>query len=142
MTIVLLEEGATASGVQRKFYRPPYEKGEAYIQVPRSFWSTGLVGRLTGAGVSMYLVALALTRHDQPRFYLTGEFFDSHFGISRSSRKRGLKELQEEGVLSVESVESIDFTTMKNRRRNVYTIEGDFKQPAAWTGDEQPATSN
>lgn len=138
VTIVLNNEaGARSSEDDPIRYTLPYEN-EAYLQVPRAFWSSGLVGDLTGAGVAMYLIALALTRHELPKFYLSGEFFDAHFGISRSTRKRGLKELQDKGVLTVESVESLDFTTMRKRRRNVYTITNEFKQPAAWEG-EQPA---
>lgn len=110
-------------------YFPPYES-EPYIPIPRSFWVEGLAGALSGAGIAMYLVSLAMTRHDQPHFFLSGDFFDERFGISRSSRKRGLAELVAREVLTVRSVESIDLMTFRKVRRNVYTVAESFVQPA------------
>jgi len=110
-------------------YLPPYER-EPYISVPRAFWSSGTAGSLSGAGVAMYLVALAMTRHDDPEFFLSGEFFDERFGISRSSRKRGLSELAKAGVLSVRVVETVDLESFRQLRRNVYTVTESFLQPA------------
>ena len=110
-------------------YYPPYEV-EPYISIPRAFWATGLAGKLSGAGVAMYLVALAMTRHTDPDFFLSGEFFEERFGISRSSRKRGLAELIKYGALTVRSVESVDLATFRRVKRNVYTVAKEFSQPA------------
>lgn len=129
--IILKNESGQDQPLGIRQYRPPYEL-EPYIQVPRTFWTSGLVGRLSGAGVAMYLVSLALTRHDQTDFFLAGRFFEERFGISRSSRKRGLSELTDEGVLTVESVESVDLVTFRRRRRNVYTLSDTFRQRAPW----------
>jgi hypothetical protein len=114
-------------------YRPPYgETAEPYLSIPRSFWTSGIAGQLSGAGAAMYLVALAMTRHDDPKFFITGEFFDDRFGISRSSRKRGLAELVKLGVLSVEILESPDLVTFRKMRRNLYTVAPAFLEPAPW----------
>jgi hypothetical protein len=110
-------------------YLTPYDR-EPYISVPRAFWSSGTAGRLSGAGVAMYLVSLAMTRHDDPDFFLSGEFFDERFGISRSSRKRGLSELAKAGVLTVRVVETVDIESFRQLRRNVYTVAEPFLQPA------------
>lgn len=110
-------------------YIPPYEF-EPYLSIPRAFWATGLAGKLSGAGIAMYLVALAMTRHTDPDFFLSGEFFEERFGISRSSRKRGLAELIKHGALTVRSVESVDLATFRRVRRNVYTVTKEFLQPA------------
>jgi hypothetical protein len=110
-------------------YRPPYEI-EPYISVPRTFWTTGLAGRLSGAGVAMYLVSLAMTRHDDPEYWLSGAFFDERFGISRSTRKRGLAELAENGVIEARSVGTVDISTFRIVRRNIYTVANQYLQPA------------
>lgn len=129
--ITLLDEVAWAYGpTEPTSYVLPY--GEPYIPVPRTLWSTGVVGRLSGAGVAMYLCALALTRHDDAEFFVSAAFFESRFGISRSSRKRGLAELVAEGVLDVRVEESIDLDTFRKRRRNLYTVNAGFRQPAPW----------
>ena len=110
-------------------YLPPYDI-EPYLPVPRTFWTRGLAGDLSGAGVAMYLVSHAMTRHDEPDFFLSGEFFEERFGISRSSKKRGLAELVKHGVLEVRSDSSIDIQTWRNIRRNIYSLHAAFMQPA------------
>ena len=119
-------------------YTPPYG-GESYLSIPRAFWATGTAGKLSGAGVAMYLVSLAMLRDDFPAFFLTGKFFEERFGISRSSKKRGLAELVNHGVLTVESVVGIDFTTFRRARRNVYTITDAFMPPAPKKAPEEQA---
>ncbi|MFB2554899.1 hypothetical protein [Herbiconiux liangxiaofengii] len=85
----------------------------------------------------MYLVSLAMTRHNDPEFWLSGAFFDDRFGISRSTRKRGLAELAENGVLTSRSVSTVDIGTFRIVRRNVYTVADEYLQPAP---KENPAT--
>ena len=109
-------------------YEPPYGH-EPYLPIPRSFWTQGLAGSLSGAGVAMYLCALALTRHDAPEFFISTSFFDERYGISRSSRKRGLAELAERGVLTVHVEEALDTNTFRRVRRNVYRIAKAYRQP-------------
>lgn len=113
-------------------YVPPYGL-EQYIPVPRSFWTRGLAGELSGAGIAMYLCSLALTRSDDPEFFISGAHFDERYGISRSSRKRGLAELTERGVLTVRVDETIDFKTFRKVRRNIYRLAKRYRQPEAWT---------
>ena len=112
-------------------YEPPYRK-EAYLPVPRSFWAEGLAGELSGAGVSMYLCALALTRNDDPEFFISANHFDDRYGISRSSRKRGLAELAEHGVLTIRLEEEIDAATFRKVRRNVYRLTTKYRHPEPW----------
>lgn len=109
-------------------YEPPYGH-EPYLPIPRSFWVGGLAGSLSGAGVAMYLCALALTRHDEPEFFISTSFFDERYGISRSSRKRGLAELAERGVLTVRMEEALDTNTFRRVRRNVYRLAKAYRQP-------------
>lgn len=131
VVILLKDESLTRTeDGEHRVYQPPYDL-EPYISIPRSFWTSGLAGRLSGAGIAMYLVALAMTRHDDPEFWLSGSFFDDRFGISRSTRKRGLAELAELGVLTSRSLGTVDVTTFRVVRRNIYTVAAEFLQPAA-----------
>lgn len=124
----------TADGAPNP-YVAPYGL-EQYIPVPRTFWTRNLAGELSGAGVAMYLCALALTTSDDPEFFIAGSFFDDRFGISRSSRKRGLAELAERGVLTY-TVESYnDLLTHRRVRRNIYRVAKRFQQPEAWAAPE------
>lgn len=145
-----MEDRTKVGGVVPAPYLPPYGQGQSYLTVPRAFWTEGLAGSLSGAGLAMYLVALAMTRHDSPEFYLVGSFFDARFGISRSSRKRGLSELVDRGVLSVRVEETVDLATFRKLRRNIYEVAPAYLQlppretPAAEveepTREEEPPT--
>lgn len=133
LEIILCNESQpeTAAG-DPNLYVPPYGL-EQYIPVPRSFWTRGLAGELSGAGIAMYLCSLALTRSDDPEFFIAGAHFEERYGISRSSRKRGLAELTERGVLTVRVEETIDFKTFRKVRRNIYRLAKRYRQPEAWT---------
>lgn len=121
-------------------YTAPYGE-EPYLPIPRSFWTERLAGTLSGAGIAMYLCALAMTRSDDPEFFISARFFDERYGISRSSRKRGLAELTERGVLTVSLEETLDTNTFRKVRRNVYRLAKPYRQPTAWSppeGEMQP----
>lgn len=116
-------------------YLPPYGL-EQYIPVPRTFWTRNLARDLSGAGIAMYLCALALTTSDDPEFFISGSFFDERYGISRSSRKRGLAELADHRVLTYRVEESTDLLTHRKVRRNIYRVAKRFRQPEAWIAPE------
>jgi hypothetical protein len=123
-------------------YEPPYGS-EPYLPIPRAFWTGSLAGELSGAGVAMYFCALAMTRHDDPEFFISTSFFDERYGISRSSRKRGLAELTDLGVLTVRVEEALDTNTFRRVRRNIYRLAKPYQQPVPWVDpdvkkDESP----
>lgn len=143
-TEIILRNESTpiAANGRAAAYVPPYGI-EPYLPVPRAFWTAGLAGRLSGAGVAMYLCALAMTRSDDPEFFISTSFFDERYGISRSSRKRGLAELTEHGVLTTRVEETLDTHTFRKVRRNVYRLSKAFQQPPAWAapGDDNKASA-
>lgn len=123
-------------------YTLPYGE-DPYVPIPRAFWVDGLAGSLSGAGVAMYLCALAMTRNDDPEFFIAAAYFEDVYGISRSSRKRGLAELAERGVLTVRVEETQDSTTARRLRRNYYRISKKYRLPEPWVpadGDDDGAT--
>lgn len=133
--IVLRNESQPVDGGEPVLYEPPYNS-EPYLSVPRAFWTEGLAADLSGAGIAMYLCALALTRSDDPEFFISASYFNSRYGISRSSRKRGLAELTERGVLTVRVEESEDPITYRTVRRNIYRVAKQFRQPPPWVPAE------
>lgn len=117
-------------------YEPPYKK-DLYVPIPRSFWTGGHAGTLSGAGISMYLCALAMTRSDDPEFFISAEFFEEHYGISRSSRKRGLAELVDRGILTYRVEETVSLPSYRKVRRNVYRLAKYYRQPEAYIDPEE-----
>lgn len=139
---LLNESRPTMADGRPALYEPPYGH-EAYLPVPRSFWTEGLAGELSGAGIAMYLCSLAMTRSDDPEFFISTSFFDDRYGISRSSRKRGLSELTERGVLTFNVEETLDPNTFRKVRRNVYRLTKIYRQPARYSPpmDEKTAAA-
>jgi len=90
----------------------------------------------------MYLCALALTRSDDPEFFISTAFFEDQYGISRSSRKRGLAELMQREVLTVRVEETVDARTFRRVRRNIYRLTKRYRLPEPWTGAEAEGTKS
>lgn len=93
---VLREDG---SG---KPYAPPDGRGEnSFFRVPEPFWTDGLVSHISGPGLAMFLVFLSVGGN---RPGMAMGFHESvianRFGLSKSTRARGINDLKELGVIS------------------------------------------
>lgn len=132
-------------------YRLPYleavEEGPTqavnYFRVPESFWGTGLCARLSGAGIALYLIAMSRAGWgNQPSFWISPSHFVEQYGLGESTRKKGLRELVQLGVVTQE-LRSIDRSGDSGHRRfqrSVYTVASDFRVPGAT--EPPPATSS
>lgn len=110
-------------------YGIPPGKGDPYLRVPEAFWTRGLVSELSGPGVAMYLVVLAMHGPDTESVWFRAESFRSRFGLAESTRKAGLKDLVENFVLDAES-QPIGSAGGRTWRRNVYTLAPQYRRPA------------
>lgn len=98
-----------------------------YFRIPSALWETGLIGTLSGPALAMYVLSLRLVRLDQddPRVWFPPSTFQERFSLGDSTRKNGLRELVEAGVLIEEwaSTDSEGGIGYRMRRRKIYTIE-------------------
>jgi len=103
---------------------------QPYFRVPSALWETELIGSLSGPALAMYLLCLRLVRLDQgdPRVWFPPSNFQERFSLSDSTRKSGLRELVEEGVLIEEwaSTDEEGGESYRMRRRKIYTIEDQY----------------
>lgn len=123
-------------------YKLPYlqaiEEGTegitSYFRVPETFWSTGLCANLSGAGLSMYLIAMSRAGWgNNPSFWLSPSRFNEEYGLGDSTRKKGLKELVDHGVVTHE-LQSIDRSGETGHRRflrSVYTVASGYRAVGA-----------
>lgn len=113
----------------------------SYFRVPESFWVNSLHSKLSGAGIAMYLVAMSRAGWgNDPTFWLSPARFSEEYGLSDSTRKKGLKELVDLGVLTQE-LRSIDRSGGQGHRRflrSVYTVVASYRAPGA-TEPEKPS---
>lgn len=109
-------------------YGIPTGKGDPYLRVPEAFWTRGLVSELSGPGVAMYLVVLAVHGPETESVWFRAESFRSRFGLAESTRKAGLKDLVDNSVLEVSS-EPIGSSGGRTWRRNVYALAPQYRRP-------------
>lgn len=133
-------------------YKLPYlqamEEGSAgetsYFRVPESFWARGLCANLSGAGLAMYLIAMSRAGWgDQPSFWLSPARLIEEYGLGDSTRKKGLKELVDLGVVTHE-LQSIDRSGsggFRKFQRSVYTVVADYRTTSATTTPALPTPS-
>lgn len=106
-------------------YTPPGGSGDPYFQLPFEFWDHGLHESLSLPGKAMLLITLSLRKE---RFALPQDRMPTWYGISADTAGRGLRELQEKGVLA--HVDDEWFETLSTRTgwasRPVYQLLGAF----------------
>ncbi|MFF0637818.1 hypothetical protein ACFYTS_35610 [Nocardia sp. NPDC004151] len=128
-TVRLLSE--TGDGTP---YQLPYKDQESsYVRVPHQLWTTGLISRLTGRGLAVYLCLLSHHDHndrDKGIWFNKQGFHDLH-GLGESTRLKGLAELVDENVVSFQerSIDTTGGTDYRTYRRRLYTIEQPYVPP-------------
>lgn len=124
--------------LQGSDYKLPYlqaiEEGRegqtSYFRVPETFWSTGLCASLSGAGIAMYLIALSRAGWgDNPSFWISPSRFGEEYGLGDSTRKKGLRELVDQGVLTheLQSIDRSGHAGYRRFQRSVYTIIAKYR---------------
>lgn len=74
---------------------------DRYFALPGAFWTEKWFDELSLPGICVLLVLLKETNDDTAEVHLTHKQFDDWYGISVSSAKKGLAELEAHGLLSV-----------------------------------------
>ncbi|MCK2028078.1 hypothetical protein KZC56_17410 [Microbacterium sp. SSW1-47] len=120
--------------------------GTRYFRVPESFWSSGLCAKLSGAGIAMYLIAMSRGGWgNEPSFWISPSRFSEEYGLGDSTRKKGLKELVEHGVVTheLQSIDRSGHAGYRRFQRSVYTVVADYRvlgatEPPPPSMPEQP----
>lgn len=131
--IILMNESLSKTD-----YKLPYlqaiEEGKdgdtSYFRVPESFWASGLSAKLSGAGLAMYLIAMSRAGWgNEPSFWISPAQFRSQYGLGESSRKKGLRELVDLGVVTHElrSIDRSGHAGYRRFQRSVYTVVAHYR---------------
>lgn len=97
--------------------RPAHE----YFRVPNELWLNGYIGNMSGAALAMYLVLLAESRGSRKDVWLSPRAMEDLYGISPSTRTKGVAMLKELGLVTVKKQDvssMIDYSPS----RQVYQI--------------------
>ncbi len=126
-TVRLLRE----DGSGRPYTIPDGSPGETYRRIPEFAWRRLFAEpELTGPGLAMYLVALRTAYRAQRLDELTfpSAYFLTEYGLGDSTRKSGLRNLSDLGVLDPHRRRMGDFgdSSRRARMRNVYNLLEDY----------------
>lgn len=121
-------------------YTRPDGTSDRFLKLNNCFWTDGWHERLDLPATGMLLVAL----HEKPGFELPTERMPDWYGFSADTAERGLKTLQDLGLLHVHKrIKKAPLSPTGATQVNGYTLTGPFHvdpQPAKKTVRKQPPT--
>jgi hypothetical protein len=99
-----------------------------YVQIPETFWTSGYLALITGAGLALYLILLDQYGpgqiSDQPHpVWFSPKTFAQRYALSEDTRAKGINDLRDLGLVTVQRqpINPDDFDL--ERLRNVYTLQ-------------------
>lgn len=138
-TIRLLKEDGSGDP-----YTIPNGHEDMYFRIPPTLWTTGLIGRLSGPGLYMYVLAMELKRRRDIPLYFPEERLNDRYSLSPTTRKNGLKNLVDEGVLRPARVSLDDLGGISHQRRarKIYVLDPTYDFPLNPQQQLQRSTSS
>lgn len=124
-TITLLNEVAPRP---TRYEIPKGSGGDLYLRIPEAFWRSGQLAspELTGPGLAMYLIALRTHQlaRDKDSLTFPATSFKERYGLGESTRKKGLANLEDLGIVDRVHVLVDNSGGMGHRLRprNVYQL--------------------
>lgn len=122
---------------------PTGRPGDTYRRIPESAWRTLFhTAHLTGPGLVMYLVALrSFGQIGNAPLTFPRAYFQREYGMGESTRKAGLRNLVDLGVLEEEGVSTESEGRGPRRRgRTQYTLLAVYQPPLPAPREEKSAT--
>ena len=117
-----------------QLYTQPKGGGpNAYIELPSGFFTNGWINELSAAAILVLLMALreerflnhrrSLSRWKNVKFswFQTASRLSDHYGVSKTTVEKGLRELRAIGFLTARQTKSHPKTGMRVERRNLYS---------------------
>ncbi|MFE4230131.1 hypothetical protein ACFRJ8_19835 [Arthrobacter sp. NPDC056886] len=129
-TVQLLSENANGAGYTLPGAAAKKGHVDPYFRVPEYLWTGGAIGTLSGPGLAMYLVVLSVHRNDieDHRIWFAPATFKSRFGLGDSTKKTGLRELVDAGILTdyIEPLDQAGETGNRTYSRKTYRLDSKY----------------
>lgn len=93
-----------------------------YVKVPKELWTNGWIVALSGPGLAMLLVLLVHARGRQEDVWLSPGWANKRYMISDDTRRRGVRDLESLGLVTIRSRVMSRGSLDVPRRRNVYVL--------------------
>lgn len=129
MLITLLRE----TGDRHSYSFPDPADHDSYFRIPRTLWTSGMIHEMSGRALALYLIVLSHAGWGEREFWINQTLFAERYGLGETTRKKGLRELVDLGVLDIASVSRSLPGELSGRtfRRNIYVIAPAFRMETA-----------
>jgi hypothetical protein len=112
------------------FRDEPFPDRDRYIRLSAGMWTNGWIGTLSGAALATLLTLLEFEKYDDPQpFWISPSRAKELYGLSESTRQRGIRELKDLGVVEIEK-RFVTYEAGRNRFvRNIFVLNhGRFRE--------------
>jgi hypothetical protein len=92
-----------------------------YFRVPNDLWLDGYIADMSGAALAMFLVLLAESRGTRKDVWLSPKALEALYGISPSTRTKGISALEDLGLITVRR-QAVISTIEYSPSRQVYQL--------------------
>jgi hypothetical protein len=92
-----------------------------YFRVPNAIWTDGYINDMDGPALAMFLVLLAESRGLDKKIWLSPRALEELYGISPSTRTKGISRLKDLGLITVEK-QVLEAQATFSPSRQIYRI--------------------
>lgn len=92
-----------------------------YFRVPNAIWTDGYISDMDGPAIAMFLVLLAESRGIDKKVWISPRALEELYGISPSTRTKGISRLQDLGLITVEK-QSLEAQATFSPSRQIYRV--------------------
>lgn len=128
---LLREDGSGKPYSSPVAHAPGEPVPQQYFRIPASMWEDGMLGRLSGPGLAIYVISMRILRTDnqEARVWISPDSFRERFGLSEGTRKEGFRELVRQGIVteSQQVIDSSGGAGYRRFRRKVYTFDDRYR---------------
>jgi hypothetical protein len=97
-----------------------------YMQLSVSLWTNGWIAALSGPALSMLLILLTSARgRDPENLWFSQSVAATRYGLTEPTRRKGIDELAQYGLVTLQRAVIAGSPLSTNRHRNVYTVNVD-----------------
>lgn len=94
-----------------------------YTRIPVEIWTHGWIAALGGPALAMLLILLEAARGRDPEgIWFAPSVAAARYGLNEATRKKGVKELEDYGLVTVNQAAVTRDALSSKRRRNTYTV--------------------
>lgn len=95
-----------------------------YVRIPVELWTRGWIAALSGPALAMLLILLEAARGKEPfDLWFAPSVASARYGLNEATRKKGVDELENYGLVTVDQATVVRDALSSKRRRNTFSLD-------------------